>query len=623
MPSRYDHLSKDELLRLLQARDLRDKTRFGLVWEANEIERDKALNDDFVALDLIPELSCGKPADGWSNLIIEGDNFDALRYLRMTHSGRVKCIFIDPPYNTGNNDFVYNDNFVDKNDAWKNSKWCEFLYQRLVIARDLLSYDGVLFCCINDDNRSILEMLLEKVFPGKRVGAFVWRTRNGANDSKEYFRSIDHEFVLCYANPEFSFQGSQKSTDAYSNPDNDPRGPWVSSDLGKAHTYKQRPNTFYHLHNPESDIWYACDPDIVWRFASESKLKAGQQLRSSTIEQIIREKKILWPESDTFALYHNREELIAAIEAGTAPRNLRNPATQDDSEFWEKEIDFWIGKKIAYGKPRYKRHLAEIKRSEKPFSSWLIPSSMKKQAKAESAEADSMITVGGTTEGSSLLQEILGNRDFDYPKPLSLVEALLRQSTQGDDIVVDFFAGSGTTAHAVLSLNEKDGGNRSFILVSNAESTVSNPDKNICRDVCAKRVKRVIEGYSIPGKNGPNEVEGLGGNFAYLRARRIKAGDLLSIEHDQVWSALQLHHFGALRPWQEAEFLCAEDESQTIIYIPDWDRRLAPAIRERCKPVAGAVIYSWQPGAVRQCIRYSHVEHRAIPATLAQKFRLK
>lgn len=115
----YDHLSKDELVRLLHARDSRDGQRFGLVWEANEIDRDNAINADFVALDLIPE--AGTPAeeapDGWRNLIIEGDNFDALRYLRMTHAGKVKCILIDPPYNTGKKDFVYNDSFVDANDS--------------------------------------------------------------------------------------------------------------------------------------------------------------------------------------------------------------------------------------------------------------------------------------------------------------------------------------------------------------------------------------------------------------------------------------------------------------------------------------------------------------------------
>jgi len=109
---KYNDLSKEELLRLIEARDRRDATRFGLIWEADAIERDKALNDDFVALDLLPELCVGSAP--WRNLIIEGDNYDGLRYLRMTLSGRVKCILVDPPYNTGSSDFIYNDRFVDK-----------------------------------------------------------------------------------------------------------------------------------------------------------------------------------------------------------------------------------------------------------------------------------------------------------------------------------------------------------------------------------------------------------------------------------------------------------------------------------------------------------------------------
>ena len=138
----YSDLTKTELVQLLQARDRRDATRFGLVWEANEIDRDKALNQDFVALDLDRKISCG--AAPWKNLIIEGDNFDALRYLRMTFAGRVKCIYIDPPYNTGNKDFVYNDRFVDKEDLWRHSKWCEFMFQRLTLAKDLAASDTTL-----------------------------------------------------------------------------------------------------------------------------------------------------------------------------------------------------------------------------------------------------------------------------------------------------------------------------------------------------------------------------------------------------------------------------------------------------------------------------------------------
>ncbi len=550
----YDHLSKDELVRLLQARDRRDATRFGIVWEANEIDRDKALNADFVALDLDPEISVGE--EPYRNLIIEGDNFDALRYLRMTYAGRIKCILIDPPYNTGEKDFVYNDNYVDKNDSWKHSKWIEFLYQRLVIARDLLTEDGVLLVCINDANRAKLEMLLEKVLPNRLVGSFVWRTRSGANDSKEYFRSIDHEYVLCFANPDFAFSGKTKTSEAFANPDNDPRGDWVSGDMGKSHNYKQRPNTFYPLRNPETDIWYACDPDNVWRFASEARLKDGQQLRTKTIEQIIKEKKILWPKDERTVCYSSKTDLLEAIETGTAPRNLRLGNSDEEKAFWDSELNFWVGKTIGYGKPRYKRHLAEVKRSEKPFSSWVMPSALKK-AEREELDLDGLEVAvsGGTLEGTSLVQEILGNKDFDYPKPLSLIQAFIKQSTSDEDIILDFFAGSGTTAHAVLAQNDEDDQDRRFIMISNREASAETPDRNICRDVCARRVQRVIAGYSFPTRKGSKDVPGINGDFAYLRCRRIAPGRLLEIEHEQVWTALQMIHRDVLSPYRAGNFL--------------------------------------------------------------------
>ncbi|MFM8342257.1 MAG: DNA methyltransferase [Methylomonas sp.] len=144
MADSYEDYSREELIRELRLRDRRP--HFGLVWERKEIEHEKAINDDFVALNLDRQLSCGEAP--YTNLIIEGDNFDALRYLRMTHAAKIKCIYIDPPYNTGNRDFIYNDRFVDKEDSYRHSKWLEFMYRRLQLARELLAEDGVIFVSI-------------------------------------------------------------------------------------------------------------------------------------------------------------------------------------------------------------------------------------------------------------------------------------------------------------------------------------------------------------------------------------------------------------------------------------------------------------------------------------------
>jgi adenine-specific DNA-methyltransferase len=158
--AKYDHLEKDDLIRLLQRRDA--ERQLGLVWERDGIEADAALNDDYVALSLDEGLSHGEGP--WKNLIIEGENFDALRALRMSHKGAIRCIYIDPPYNTGNRDFVYNDRFVDKAHRFRHSLWLEFMYQRLTLAKELLADDGMIFVSIDDNELFRSGMLMDRVF---------------------------------------------------------------------------------------------------------------------------------------------------------------------------------------------------------------------------------------------------------------------------------------------------------------------------------------------------------------------------------------------------------------------------------------------------------------------------
>ena len=227
MADQFEDLSREQLLKLVRQRERQKK--LGLVWERDAIERDRALDDRFISLSLVSELGDG--AAPWPNMVIEGDNFDALRWLRMTMAGKFRCILIDPPYNTGNKDWVYNDHYVDKEDAWRHSTWLEFLYQRLMIARDLLARDGVLLITISDEQRSKLEMLMDEVLPGMRVGSLVWRTRVGSNADQLAFLSPDHEHVLVYAGPDFRFAGNEKTFDMYGNPDNDPNGDWTAGDL--------------------------------------------------------------------------------------------------------------------------------------------------------------------------------------------------------------------------------------------------------------------------------------------------------------------------------------------------------------------------------------------------------
>ncbi|MDQ3511748.1 MAG: site-specific DNA-methyltransferase, partial [Pseudomonadota bacterium] len=197
MTSKYAHLDKDALIRLLDRRDAEQP--LGLVWERStdaggELDPENAVNGDFVALELDEALSHGDAP--WSNLIIEGDNFDALRALRVSHAGKIRCIYIDPPYNTGNKDFVYNDRFVDKSHRFRHSLWLEFMYRRLMLAKDLLAEDGVIFVSIDDNELFRLGMLMDRVFGEDNfIANVIWQKVFSPKGTAQHF-SDDHEYMV-------------------------------------------------------------------------------------------------------------------------------------------------------------------------------------------------------------------------------------------------------------------------------------------------------------------------------------------------------------------------------------------------------------------------------------------
>lgn len=581
--ARLDELSPQELKRYL-VQELTQK-KLGLTWETDLIERDKALNSDLVFPKVFSESSHWPEQSASNNLIIEGDNFDSLRLLRSTHRGRIKAIYIDPPYNTGTKDWIYNDHFMQASDRFRHSAWLEFLYQRLSIARDLLTPDGVIMVSINDEGRSKLELLMDEVMPGRRIGSFVWRCRTGGNDTKGAFLSTNHEHVLVYGNAGFRFSGEEKSYSMYRYEDE--RGIFRLSDLTKAHTVAERPNTFYPIHDPVTDIYYPCSPSRVWAYASKHKVKPGSNIRGKVIEDMISAGDIWFPPEQRVELFETKADLMHAIEHNDIPYSGKTPLITAEP----RDLEFWVGKKIGYGRPALKKYKDGLKNETQPLSSWLTP-----RQESDTASPDkNMPIVGATEEGSKSLRDLMGRNAFPYPKPPSLIAALLEQATSSDDIVLDFFAGSGTTAQVVLDLNAKDGGQRRFILCSSTEATAKEPDKNLCRDVCAERVRRAMAGYG--------DTPGLGGDFTYMKMDKVEEADLLfEAEPRHAFGLLSLRETGYLSepPVDQPVWIVARTSSSAIALCPSLCDEAVEALN--ALPVSQLIVYSDRPDSLQEAL---------------------
>lgn len=390
---------------------------------------------------LRPCVEESKNWDSTENLYIEGDNLEVLKLLQESYLGKVKMIYIDPPYNTGN-DFIYADDFMrsqeeeneqmgmfdeDENRLFKNtdtngrfhSDWCSMIYSRLMLARNLLTEDGVIFISIDDNEYSNLKEICDEVFGTQCfLSTFVWKRRASSQLDKSKC-STDHEYVLAYVGKEFkAFRGIDKDYKGYANPDNDPRGPWTTGDLTVGMTGDMRPNQYYDLVDPKTGKVYKPNYNRVWSYIPES------------MAQLIAENRIVFPE--------------------------------DTSK-----------------RPMKKRFASELDSGTNPQSTW-------------------MDNVGMNTEGTKQMYDLFGKTFFSYTKPESLVKSLLLQATEKNSIILDFFSGSATTAHAVMQLNAEDGGHRKFIMVQLPEPCDETSEaykagyKNIC-EIGKERIRRAGE----------------------------------------------------------------------------------------------------------------------------------
>ena len=371
--------------------------------------------------------------DTTQNLYIEGDNLEVLKLLQTAYYRKVKMIYIDPPYNTGN-DFVYADDFADPMARYKevtqqttksnpetmgryHTNWLNMMYPRLRLAANLLRDDGVIFISIDDVEIDNLKKLCNEIFGEENfVAQFIWQSRQNKDNRNITGVSIDHEYVVCYTK-QFGhrvFRGTDRKTEQYKNPDNDPRGPWTSANMVGLATADARPNLHYDLINPADGRNYGC-PEKGWRYDR------------NTMNRLIQEGRIIWPD---------------------------NPD----------------------GRPRKKSFLNELSDNLPGFSSVF---------------STGVYTNTATKEIGGLFNKYL----FDFPKPVEIIKQLVSQVSNTDDIILDFFSGSATTAHAVMQLNAEDGGNRRFILVQLPELCDEKSEayktgyKNIC-EIGKERIRR-------------------------------------------------------------------------------------------------------------------------------------
>lgn len=409
--------------------------------------------------------------DHTQNLYIEGDNLDVLKVLRETYLGKVKMIYIDPPYNTGN-DFVYNDDFAQSRDEFEETSglfdeegnqtidpmqrntesngrfhtdWLNMIYPRLKVARDLLSDDGVIFISIDDNEDHNLRKVCDEVFAGNNfIAQVIWERAFSPVNLMKHF-SPSHDYILCYAkNIDIAIcNGIPRTAEAdsrYINPDNDPRGVWSSSDISVGPAV---PENIYPITTPSGRI---VEPPAgrSWRLSKKAFLER---------------------------LNDNR---------------------------------IWFGPD-GNGVPRIKRFLSELrKQGMTPMTLW------KKE------------DVGHSQDATQKLQKLFdGHKFFDYPKPVELIKRSLSLYTNKDSLILDFFSGSATTAHAVMQINAEDGGNRKFIMVQLPEKTDETSEaykagyKNIC-EIGKERIRRA--GRKIKDENKDKEgIEKLDIGFRVLK----------------------------------------------------------------------------------------------------------
>lgn len=512
----------DDLIK--QHTALKRKTKYGLVWEDKPEDLD---NKDVVPLFKHRTDLSLNPTDKPMNYLIQGDNYHSLKVLQHTHRGKIDVIYIDPPYNTGNTDFVYNDKYVDSDDGFRHSKWLSFMDKRLRLARELLSDDGVIFVSIDDNEQAQLKLMMDKIFGERQfVANLFWeRTTHVGRQTKNTY--VNGENIYVYAKNKYKSNGEIKNLLVDSVQD----------------VFEDAP--LYNGSNNVKTLTFAAG-------TTKFNMKDGTYLKG------IRDA------------YELLDDVI--VKNGTNEQDYR-------VKFKSRWNQGMLDESIANGG-------YPLVKTDK-FAVRFVYGTRDVHLKAVSKMLDS--SYGSNQEASRDMYNIFGDGAFDYTKPKRLISYLIKAATWNNKsaIALDFFAGSGTTGHAVMELNKEDGGNRSFILCTNNEVSPEKeraylhennliPKNNkteynkykkehpedyktftesdayqelgIAQAVTRERLKRVIEGYTTPkGK----VVEGLPNNLTYLQTNEFPKAEVNSLRRKELANlALNSH----ILKYPESEF---------------------------------------------------------------------
>lgn len=459
---------KSELLKLL-----RSQKKYGLVWEDKPEETELRLREEQPVLEEVPERAIiSDDADAPNHILIEGDNLEALTALSYTHSGKIDVIYIDPPYNTRKKDFKYNDSFVDPDDAYSHSTWLSFISKRLKIAKGLLSNTGVIFIQIDDREYAPLKLLCDGIFmESNSIGPFIQNKLNAKNDTLNVQRN--HEYILCYRKKIQFLDDNQTKV-----------APNILIRNKKYKSVIKEGNRYFYLNDSittrgEGGTLNA-RPNLGYSFYYNSKTKDLMPVADYDVE---------------LARTCNDEDLVYSSNEGLLSQGfivIRPPKVRGKLGCWTWDIN----------KAKKDGNLLYVKETKNRFNvhkRTFVPADQVEElsngiyAYEEDVYSNSKsILEYSTNEGTDSFVNVMGyNAGFNNPKNVSMIKYLLSIIPNKNAMVLDFFAGSGTTLHALMQLNEEDGGHRQCILSTNNEN-------GICEDITYERNRRVIQGYTTP-----------------------------------------------------------------------------------------------------------------------------